>query len=116
MHNSSIQSSFLFQLKIEEEEMLKNFHSELQEINESVNCKELPRELVELQVKKEALRADLDKFAKKTVTFFIDLRNQVAKELKQMEEIRALAIKKQLEGDNKKQEALLKMLKEKKAE
>lgn len=71
----------------------------------------LKRDASELKTKKETLSEEVQKFAHKTLAFFCDLRLQISKDLRQMEEIRTKAFENRMSSEIEKQEAVIEKLK-----
>lgn len=101
----------MLQLKAEWELKKKTFDQELKELSENNEVENLKHEASALKTKKETLSKELQKFAQKTLAFFCDLRLQISKDLRQMEEIRDKVVENRLTSEIDKQEAMIEKLK-----
>lgn len=87
--------------------MNRNFAQEMNQLNENNDLEELQKQASHLKTKKECLEEDVNKFAMKTLTFFIDLHNQISADLTEMEDIRTKVVEKCMEQALAKQAASL---------
>lgn len=98
--------SLLLQLVVEREVMEKSFEQELKELLNNKDLENIKQEVKELTKKKQTVMEEGNKFAQKTLVFFVDLHNQIAADINEMEEIRDSAIERRLEAEIEKQKAL----------
>lgn len=88
----------------------KSLEQELKELQENKDIEILSQKAMELKAKKETLVEEVDKFAKKSLAFFLDLRNQVTKDLQEMAEIRDNVVENSLKKRIEKQKRTIETL------
>lgn len=87
------------QLTTEWDFMKKGFVEEMNKFAQDVELENLKQQASNLTTEKNTLQEEVNKFAKKTLTFFVDLHNQVTKDIREMEEIRATVVRTTLQSN-----------------